>query len=177
MEYLFMHEKSRLSAKSDICILLTALPLLCGSIGFTAIREAAVGHITSFMSTLGAEPVIAPVVACILLLAGAYFGVTSAAAFVALPLICAACGFTAEAAAYTYKCSSLLSPDFFVFAVLLFAYIFSVIFVAAYAIKLSRSIQSCIRSNRTLKTALIRYQIIFILIVVLLIVSGYFIFA
>lgn len=176
MEYLFINKKPKLYAKFDFYILLTALPLLCGGIGFTAIREAVVGYITSFMSALGAEPIIAPVIVCMLLLVGAYSGVMSTAAFVIVPLVCAASGFAVEAVAYTYSCDSLLSPDFFIFAVLLFAYIFSVLFLSAYAMKLSHSIQGCIRSNRTLKTELFRYQSIFVLIVVLLIVSGYFIF-
>lgn len=175
MEHLFIRKKLSLSAEFIPYILFVCFAFSCGVIGFTLIRDSAVGYIMTFGAYLGIEPALTAVIACLLFLAAAYFGMLSTAALVTVPCVCAASGFAVQASCYTYSGAILPLHDFLIFALLVFAYIFSVLFVAAYAMKLSKSIQSCIRSNRALKTELIRYQIIFVLIVILLIVSGCFI--
>ena len=84
------------------------------------------------------------------------------------------CGFSAAAASYTYSGASFPAKEFLLFSLLVFAYVFSVLAASAGTLKLSKSIQNCIRVNKALKTELFRYQFIFILIVLLLIVIGYF---
>ena len=175
MEQLFMRKNLRLFAESDPRFYLVCLALFCGAIWFAVIRDSAAAYITSLGVSFGIKPVLVPVTACLLLLLATYFGMTSSVAFVTVPCVCAASGFSIEAASYTYSGAALTDPGFVIFALLIFAYVLSVLFVATYAMKLSKRIQSYLRSNRVLKTELIRYQIIFVLIVMLLIASGYFI--
>lgn len=136
-----------------------------------------VGYIVSFGDAFGAEPALTPVAVCLFLIIAEYFGIVSSAALVIVPCICVASGFAVQAVAYTYSKAGFLTYDFLLFFALVFAYVLSVLFVATSAMKLSKSIHSCIRANRFLKSELTRYQIIFILIVLLLTVSGYFVLA
>ena len=175
MERLFVRKKIRLSAESDPRFFLVCLATFCGALWFTVIRNSVAVYITSLGVSLGVKPVLPSVTVCLLLLVAAYFSMSSTAALVMVPCICAACGFAAQSATYTYGGASVTDPDFLIFALLIFAYNLSVLYVATYAMKLSKSIQSYMRSNRALKAELHRYQIMFVLIVTLLIVSGYFI--
>ena len=175
MERLFVRKNQRLYAGSEPCFYLVCLALFCGTIWFAVIRDSAANYIASLAFSLGIEPVLTSATVCLLLLAALYFGMTSAAALVTVPCICIVSGFAVEAASYAYGGVAFTDPDFLIFALLIFAYILSALFAATYAAKLSKSIQSFLRSNRALKTELIRYQIIFVLIVILLIVSGYFV--
>ena len=175
MERLFVRKNQKLYAGSEPCFYLVCLALFCGTIWFAVIRDSAANYIASLAFSLGIEPVFTSATLCLLLLAALYFGMTSAAALVTVPCICIVSGFAVEAASYAYGGVAFTDPDFLIFALLIFAYILSALFAATYAVKLSKSIQSFLRSNRSLKTELIRYQIIFVLIVILLIVSGYFV--
>ena len=141
----------------------------------TVIRDTAVGYITSLGDSIGIEPSLLPMLVCMVLLGAIYFGVMSVVAVIILPCFCIAGGFTVEAVSYIYNGKSHSFPDFLFFYLLVFAFIFSVLFVSSYAMKLSKSIQSCISSNRKLKSELVRYQVIFVLMVMLLLVSGYFV--
>lgn len=175
MENLFIRKKLRLSAESAPCLLPACLALLLGVVWFTAIRDTAAGYITAIGYSLGIEPSLLSMIACLILLGSVYLGVMSAAAVIIVPCVCAAGGFAVEAVSYIFKCEALSFPGFLFFALIVFAYIFSLLFVSSYAMKLSKSIQCCIGSNRKLKSELVRYQVIFVLMVTLLLVSGYFI--
>lgn len=168
-------QKLRLSAEFSPCFLPACLALLLGAVWFTVIRDPAVGYITSLGDSIGIEPSLLPMLVCMVLLGAIYFGVMSAVAVIILPCFCIAGGFTVEAVSYIYNGKSHSFPDFLFFYLLVFAFIFSVLFVSSYAMKLSKSIQSCISSNRKLKSELVRYQVIFVLVVMLLLVSGYFV--
>lgn len=171
MEHLFVRKNFGTAVKIDPRRLVACVAIFAGAIGFTITRNSMVGYIASF----SAEPHVLPVAACLLLIVAEYFGIMSSAALVIVPCICAVSGFAVQAVAYTYSKAGFLTSDFLLFAALIFAYVFSVLFVAASAMKLSKSIHSCIRANRILKSELTRYQIIFLLIVLLLTVSGYFV--
>ena len=174
MEHLFIRKKLRLSAGSDPRILIVCLAIFCGAGLFALIRDEAVGYIVPLVAALGVEPVFLPAILCLLILTALHLGILSAAAFAVVPCICAASGFSAAAASYTYSGASFPAKEFLLFSLLVFAYVFSVLAASTGTLKLSKSIQNCIRVNKALKTELFRYQFIFILIVLLLMVIGYF---
>ena len=174
MEHLFIRKKLRLSAGFDHGVMISCLAIFCGAGLFALIRDEAVGYIVPLEAVLGVEPVFLPALLCLFILTALHLGILSAAAFAVVPCICAACGFSAAAASYTYSGAAFPEKEFLLFSLLVFAYVFSVLVASMGALKLSKSIQNCIRVNKALKTELFRYQFIFILIVLLLIVIGYF---
>lgn len=176
MEQLFLRKKLNLPAGSAAFFLPELIALLLGAVLFTVIREQAVCCISSLGNSLGIEASLLAMAGCMLIFGAVYFGVMSAAAVVIVPCLCAFGGFAAEAVSYIYVGNTLSFPAFPFFALLLFAYFFSVLFVSSRAMKLSKSIRGCIGSDRKLKTELIRYQAIFILMAILLLVSGYYLF-
>lgn len=175
MGHLFIRKNFAIAKKIDPRCLLASFALFAGAIGFAITRNSMAGYIASFGGSFGVEPVLLPVAVCLFLIIAEYFGVMSSAALAIVPCICAASGFAVQSAAYTYSKAGFLTYDFLLFCALVFAYVFSVLFVAVSAIRLSKSIHSCIKANRVLKSELTRYQIIFLLIVLLLTVSGYFV--
>ena len=174
MEHLFIRKKLRLSAGFDPGLMISCLAIFCGAGLFALIRDETVGYIVPLEAVLGVEPVFLPALLCLFILTALHLGILSVAAFAVVPCICAACGFSAAAASYTYSGAAFPEKEFLLFSLLVFAYVFSVLVASTGALKLSKSIQNCIRVNKALKTELFRYQFIFILIVLLLIVIGYF---
>ncbi len=170
MEHLFIRKINGLEPEFDLRTFLSCIPVFCGIIAFAVVRNQTVGFIAERITSVGISVFLAAAVICVLLLFAAFSEMLSAAAVVIIPCICALGGFAVCAASYAYA-----GESFLLFAFLVFAYIVSLLFVSVTSMKLSKSLQGIIRSNRSFRIELTRYRLLFVLIVFLLIVSGYFI--